>query len=165
GGRPPRGRLDPYGLLPPGTSIAPLVSVVGLLLIAVLTVNIINGRLPFALGASTGGTNDGNGDVLRTPAPSNEVIVPTLPPEVKIPGQFVYAKAGNVWIQEGSYARQLTNSGRDSMPSFSPDGKSVYFIRTKDDAGRWRAEGGGTIRGYYLTIPSLMRVPTDGSAD
>jgi hypothetical protein len=165
GGRPPRGRLDPYGLLPPGTPIAPLVSVVGLLLIAVLTVNIINGRLPFALGASTGGNNDGNGDVLRTPAPSNEVIVPTLPPEVTIPGQFVYAKAGNVWIQEGSYARQLTNSGRDSMPSFSPDGKSVYFIRTKDDAGRWRAEGGGTIRGYYLTIPSLMRVPTDGSAD
>ena len=78
--------------------------------------------------------------------PSNEVIVPTLPPEVVIPGQFVYAKAGNVWIQEGSYARQLTDSGRDSMPSFSPDGQFVYFIRTKDDAGRWRAEGGGTIR-------------------
>ena len=51
------------------------------------------------------------------------------------------------------------------MPSFSPDGQFVYFIRTKDDAGRWRAEGGGTIRGYYLTIPSLMRVRTDGQGD
>ncbi len=166
GGRPPRGRLDPHGLLPPGTPIAPLVSVVGLLLVAVLTVGIINGRLPFVLGASTQANGGGGGgDVLRSVAPSNEVIVPTLPPEVVIPGQFVYAKAGNVWIQEGSYARQLTNSGRDSMPSFSPDGQFVYFIRTKDDAGRWRAEGGGTIRGYYLTIPSLMRVRTDGQGD
>jgi hypothetical protein len=163
GGRPPRGRLDPYGLLPPGTPIAPLVSAIGLVLVAVLTISLINGRLPFVLGASTGGNgNDGGGDVLRTPAPSNQVIVPTLPPEVKIPGQFVYAKAGNVWIQEGSYARQLTDSGRDSMPSFSPDGQFIYFIRTQQKTGRWRAEGGGTIRGYNMTVPTLMRTRTDG---
>jgi len=165
GGRPPRGRLDPYGLLPNGTPIAPLISVIGLLLIAVLTVSLINGRLPFALGASnTGGNGGGGGDVLRTPAPSNEVIVPTLPPEVKIPGQFVYAKAGNVWIQEGSYARQLTSSGRDSMPSFSPDGQEVYFIRTLERPTRWRPNSQSTVRGYLSTIPTLMRVKTDGTA-
>ena len=45
------------------------------------------------------------------------------------PGSIVYAKAGNIWIQTGHDVRQLTNSGRDSMPSFSPDGKDVYFIR------------------------------------
>jgi TolB protein len=163
GGRPPRGRLDPYGLLPPGTPVAPLVSIIGLLVIAFLTVNIINGRLPFALGATTGNSNgNGGGDVLRTAAPSNEVIVPTLPPEVKvpIPGQFVYAKAGNIWIQQGADARQLTNSGRDSMPSFSPDGQSVYFIRTQDKSGRWLVNG--AYRGYYLTVPSLMSTRTDG---
>jgi dipeptidyl aminopeptidase/acylaminoacyl peptidase len=166
GGRPPRGRLDPYGLLPPGTPIAPLVSVIGLLLIAVLTVNVINGRLPFALGSSGGAGNGGDGgDVLRTPTPSDQVIVPTLPPEVKVPGQFVYAKAGNVWIQEGSYARQLTNSGRDSMPSFSPDGQSVYFIRTQERRGGWRPNSQSTVRSYFLTIPSLMRVRTDGQGD
>ena len=50
--------------------------------------------------------------------------------EVKVPGSIVYAKAGNIWIQTGKQANQLTDGGHDSMPSWSPDGKDIYFVRT-----------------------------------
>src|SRR5258705_10857780 len=48
------------------------------------------------------------------------------------------------------------------MPSWSPDGKSVFFIRTVDGIGHWPASG--ILHDYQMTIPSVMRVPADGSA-
>ena len=54
-----------------------------------------------------------------------------VPPEVvTFKGSIVYAKAGNIWVQTGKDAHQLTTGGNDSMPSWSPDGTTVYFIRT-----------------------------------
>ena len=66
----------------------------------------------------------------QTPAPSNVVIVP--PEVVTFKGSIVYAKAGNIWIQTGKDVKQLTKGGDDSMPSWSPDGASIYFIRTTE---------------------------------
>ena len=47
------------------------------------------------------------------------------------------------------------------MPSFSPDGKSVYFVRTRNANGKWSIDG--TIKDYRLDVPTLMRVSVDGS--
>jgi Tol biopolymer transport system component len=89
--------------------------------------------------------------------------VVVVEPEAAFPGSILYAKAGNIWIQSGKDVRQLTTSGTDSMPSWTPDGTQVYFIRTVNEIGTWPSQGDD--RRYAMTIPSVMRVKADGSAD
>jgi TolB protein len=149
--RAPRVR-DPYGLMPDRSWLAPGLSVVGLLIVAFVTLGVLNGNVPFVGGAGSGVSN-------RTPAPSNVVVVP----EVNFPGAIVYAKAGNIWVQEGGDARQLTSGGHDSMPSWAPDGQSVFFVRTTEEQGLWPAQG--TDRHYRMDVPALMRVSLAGSAE
>jgi dipeptidyl aminopeptidase/acylaminoacyl peptidase len=145
------GARDPYGLLPDRSWLAPGLSVIGLLLVGSLTLGVMNGNIPF-----TGGSGNG-GIVTRTAAPSNVIVVP----EVTFPGAIVYAKAGNIWVQRGRDARQLTDGGRDSMPSWAPDGQSVYFVRTTEEQGLWPAQG--TDRHYRMDVPALMRVGVSGA--
>ena len=97
----------------------------------------------------------------RRATPSNVVVVP--PDVVSVPGTIVYAKDGNIWVQKDKDAKQLTTSGNDAMPSFSPDGKTVYFVRTVNGIGHWPS--GGIVRDYQMTIPNVMKVPTDGSSN
>lgn len=147
-----------------GRWIAPVVSIVGLLLIAIVTINLLQGQVPF-IGRASGNNTNGNGAVGGpdvTPAPSNVVVVP--PEIVTFKGSIAYAKAGNIWVQTGKDAKQLTTGGNDSMPSWSPDGSSIYFVRTiESDNGRWPA--GGVVRDYQLATPSVMRIKADGSGD
>jgi Tol biopolymer transport system component len=145
---------DPYGLLPDRSLLAPGLSVAGLALVGLLTLNLMSGSIPF-IGGSGGG--NGGGGPNRTPAPSNVVVVP----QVTFPGSIVYAKAGNIWVQHGQDVRQLTSGGRDSMPSWSPDGTAVYFIRTTDAQGLWPAQG--VDRHYQETVPAIMRVAAKGA--
>ena len=154
---PPRAS---FALGAAGGWLAPLLSVVGLLVVALITLNLLQGGLPFVGGSNGNGNGNGNGGPTKTPAPSNVVVVPDV---VTFKGSLVYAKVGNIWVQTGKQAHQLTGGGNDSMPSWSPDGKDVYFIRTVDGVGRWPAAG--VTREYQLTTPSVMRVPADGSSD
>jgi Tol biopolymer transport system component len=140
-----------------GRWLAPGLSIAGLLIVAYVTLNLLNNNIPFVGGSKANG--NGNGNPAQTPAPSNVVIVP--PEVVSVPGSIVYAKAGNIWIQTGKEAHQLTSGGDDSMPSWSPDGSAVYFIRDVGSDGSWPM--GGVVRDYRLTTPSVMRVKADGS--
>jgi Tol biopolymer transport system component len=152
---PPR---DPYGLGPARPYVGPALAFVALLVAGAITLGLMNGQLPFVGGSRGSGTNGGDNSS-RTPAPSNEVIIE---PEVTFPGTIVYAKAGNIWLQSGAEAHQLTDSGRDSMPSFSMDGKDVYFIR--EGAGHAKHTAGGTYTWFDLETPEIVKVPADGSA-
>jgi Tol biopolymer transport system component len=80
-----------------------------------------------------------------------------------VPGTIVYAKAGNVWVQRGDKPAQLTDGGTDAMPAISPDGAWVYYVRTDPESGRWRVSG--VNRRFRLDVPTLMRIPVDGSAE
>ena len=160
--RPPSGR-DPYGLLPAGTPIAPIVSVVGLVLVAAVSLSLLWGQLPSFGGGGNGDASGGpaatdDPGVMKTPTPSGLVVVPTEEPGLEMPGTIVYAKDGNVWLQADGQAKQLTNSGRDSMPSFSEDGSAVYFVRTRAMEGAWSVNG--VIRKYKMDVPAIMRIPT-----
>jgi Tol biopolymer transport system component len=135
--------------------LGPGLSALGLIVVGALSLGLLTGRLPGLFG---GGGDEPGGGPFRTPTPSNVVVVD---PRADVPGTLVYAKAGNVWVQRGDRATQLTNGGLDSMPAISPDGASVYFVRTKPELGRWRVNG--LSRRYRLEIPSLMRVAADGS--
>lgn len=156
--RPPRSGV-PFRIGPVGSWFAPAASVIGLLLIGVVTLSLLNGDLPFGSGGGngSGGPGDGAG---RTPAPSNVVVVPD---EAAFDGSIVYAKDGNIWIQVDTTATQLTDSGGDSMPSFSPDGEWIYYIRTTLERGYWPARGRPAR--YDIDVPELMRTRTDGSTE
>ncbi|HEX6869317.1 MAG TPA: hypothetical protein VF119_10960 [Candidatus Limnocylindrales bacterium] len=145
-----------------GRWLAPALSVVGLLIIAFVTISLLGNNVPF-VGSTASGNGDGNGEVPAdaTPAPSNVVVVPPKVEEYKVPGSIVYAKAGNIWVQKGKDVKQLTTGGNDSMPSWSPDGKSIYFIRTTEGIGHWPAAN--ILRDYQMTIPSVIRMNADGS--
>lgn len=153
----------PVSLGSTGRWLAPILSIVGLLVVALVTLNLLQGGVPF-IGSSNGnGNRDGSDDggAIQTPAPANVVVVP--PEVVTFKGSIVYVKAGNIWVQKGKETHQLTTGGDDSMPSWSPDGASIYFIRTVSGVGRWPA--GGFNRDYTLTTPSVMQVQADGSGD
>jgi Tol biopolymer transport system component len=154
---------DPYGVGPIGSWIAPVLAIVGLLLVGVVTINLLQGEIPFGLGGGTKGNGDGPGavgDPERTAAPSNVVVVPE---EAAFEGSIVYAKAGNIWIQTDADVRQLTDGGLDAMPSWAADGQWVYFVRTVRDEGKWPVKG--VIEGYDLDVPQLMRVRADGAGE
>src|SRR5512133_3229709 len=137
---------DPYGLLPKGTPLAAIISVVGLLLILVVSLSLLNGDLPFGIGGGNGGGGEPGStsqpEVARTPTPSNIVVVPTPEaPGITVGGMLVYAKDGNIWTQKDGEAKQLTSNGNDSMPSFNEDGTAVYFVRTREADGKWSVNG------------------------
>jgi dipeptidyl aminopeptidase/acylaminoacyl peptidase len=146
---------DPYGLLPDRSLLAPGLSLAGLAIIGVLTVNLMNGSVPF-IGGSGGGNSGGGPN--RTAAPSNVIVVP----DVSFQGSILYAKAGNIWVQHGHEVHQLTTGGQDSMPSWAPDGSAIYFIRTTDAQGLWPAQG--VDRHYQESIPAIMRIDAAGEA-
>jgi Tol biopolymer transport system component len=83
-------------------------------------------------------------------------------PRTNVPGTLVYAKDGNIWVQTRDQAHQLTNSGLDSMPAWSPDGSSVYYISTTPATGNPRWITNGEVRFYNLTYPSLLSIPAAG---
>ncbi|MEZ0241288.1 MAG: hypothetical protein ACAH65_10865 [Chloroflexota bacterium] len=108
------------------------------------------------LGGTLPGLPGGAGPA-RSATPSNVVIID---PRTKIPGSLTYVKSGNVWLQRGDQARQLTISGHDAMPTFSPDGKWIYFVRSEDTGGSIIVNG--VRRPYALSVPSLMRISPEG---
>ena len=152
-----RGTSDPYGLGPARGYVGPVIAGVALLVVAALTFSLMSGQIPFR-GGTPGNGNPGG--PARTPAPSGVVIVE---PEVTFPGSIVYAKAGNIWVQTGKDARQLTASGADSMPSFSPDGEWVYFIRQVTGRGLFPVNG--RLNWYDLATPEIDRIRADGSGE
>jgi Tol biopolymer transport system component len=142
------------------TSVAsyrsPFVASIGLVIAAWLTIGLLTGDLVIP-GAT--GSNAGNQGPLRTPTPSGVIVV--VAPEEPLPGSILYAKSGNLWIQNGDKVRQLTSTGHDSMASFSPDGVWVYYIHTDDQMNLFPIQG--TPRRYAMAIPNLMRIKADGS--
>lgn len=138
---------------------APALSLAGLVIIGILSFGLLGGNLPSLPGNGNG--NDGG--PVRTPTPSNVVIVPPIP---DLAGTFLYVKEGNIWTQSGPDVRQLTDSGRgpdDAMPVWSPDGASIYFVHTQPEQATWLSAG--ELREYNLQIPSLRRIAADGSGD
>lgn len=137
--------------------LGPTLSAIGLVIVAVASFALLGGSLPALPG--TGGPGDPGGPI-RTPTPSNIVVIPD-DPRADIPGSLLYVKDGNVWVQTGDAARQRTIGGADAMPAWSPDGASIYFVRTARETGRWPS--GGQIRTYNLSVPSLVRINADAS--
>jgi Tol biopolymer transport system component len=159
-GARPRAPRDPYGIGPASSYVGPGIAIVALVVIGILTLALLNGQLPIPSSPDHGGNNPGTGSN-ATPAPSNVVIVE---PEPTMKGSIVYAKAGNIWIQDANGAHQLTNAAKgtaDSMPAFSFDGQWVYYIHIVSGGAKFPGGHEGPSN-YDLSTPSLMRIHPDG---
>lgn len=146
-------------------SVAALVSLVGLLVIAVATWGLGSGNLPFVPGAAAAPGASDQPDVERTPTPPDVVEVPTPSPGFVLPGTLVYAKDGSIWIQDANGPTKLVSGNNKysySMPTFSPDGSTVYFVRTRRITSKWIF--GGVLKHYRLDVPTLMSIPTSGGS-
>ena len=164
-GRRPRASAafrDPYGIGPVGGYIGPLLAIAGLVVVAIVTLNLFQGQLPLAssAGNQNGTGNDPGDGPAATTAPSNVVVTP---PDTSFLGSIVYAKAGNIWVQSGTDAKQLTDDGHDSMPAYSANGAWIYFIRVEVTAAKFPTEGNKARSWYDLFTPVLMRMRADGS--
>ena len=147
---------------PVATYIGPLIAVAGLLVVAIVTLNLLQGNIPLLTTPKpgAGGVGGGDGGANATPAPSNIVVTP---PDTVFDGSILYAKAGNLWVQTGTDARQLTNNGNDSMPAYSADGKTIYFIRVRVGTAKFPTEGTKSRSWYDLFTPQLMQMNADGT--
>lgn len=160
-GRGRRSSGDPYGVAAARPFLAPLLSLAGLAVIGLVTLGLLTGNLPFLPSRTTGGPGGGGGGPVvpgQTPSAS---APPVVNPGISIDGRLVYAKAGNLWIQEGSETRQLTTTGRDSQPAWSADGAWVYFIETRHTRVKYPIQGLPVI--YELDYPILTRIRPDGT--
>jgi Tol biopolymer transport system component len=143
--------------------VAPGLAVIGLVIVAIATLNLLQGQIPFLSTAKPGGGGGSgpDGGANATPAPSNVVVTP---PDTVFDGSILYAKAGNIWIQTDTNPRQLTTSGQDSMPTWSADGRLIYFVRVRPGAAKFFIEGRRATRSWYdLFTPQLMQMNADGT--
>ncbi len=165
--RPRRVTGDPYGLAAARPFLAPILSLAGLALVGLVSLGLVTGSIGLPIfpskttgnGGGGGGGSQGTPPPNRTPSPSAPVVVN---PTIQIHGTLVYVKAGNLWIQTGNTTRQLTNTGRDSQPTWSPDGQWIYFIETRETRGYYPISG-GVMTNVDLKYPILSRIHPDGS--
>ncbi len=159
-GRAPRAPRDPYGIGPVAGYVGPAIAVVVLIVVALVSISLFNGQVPLVRSQTPGnGNGDGNG-AQATPAPP-DVVIPV--PKSTFPGSITYAKAGNIWIQTAKEVHQLTKTGNDSMPTFSADGRWIYFIRTVTTGGKFPTGGVQNPSWYDLITPGLLRIHPDGT--
>ena len=168
--RPPRdGERPRVAFRGPTPGVASILSLVGLLLVAVLSFGLLGGSVPSLVPIHKLNPGDVAG---RTP---NPVVVYTPVPVAQPPhvlGTILFVKAGNIWSVSGNdQLTQMTSSGTDQSPTWSPDGSTIYFIRViskKTQVPCQYISAGGCVPGsdvnYTLEYPVLSRMPATAGA-
>jgi Tol biopolymer transport system component len=161
--------------------LAPLLALVGLLFVggaSVWAVSFLGVDLTRVGAEATEAPSPG---VLQSPGPglvaaaSLEPVVvapePTVladiaepPPDDRatVKGTILFSRAGDIWSASGQELRRLTepdSTKSDGSPAWSPDGRSIYFIRTSKRPTANSREGGL----YTLYVTDVWRMKADGS--
>ncbi len=159
--------------LPPvrGGVIPAILSVVGLVLIVVVSLTILaefpvfhSSAAPpqsLAPGATEAPVTINPG---RTVNPSFVVAPPSdLRPTVA--GTILFARLDqNIWAASGTNLTQVSNKGTDSSPVWSPDGQSIYFLQagTKIAQPPWGGTAGNAAH-YTFYYDNVESMKADGT--
>ncbi len=111
------------------------------------------------------GQPDGTPDV--TPEPviddiDTAIVEPPSDERADVKGSILFTRSGDIWSVSGTSLQRLTDSDSiqsDAYPVWSPDGKSIYFIRSTKKVTNKTRPGGK----YTFYTPDLMRMKPDGS--
>lgn len=112
-------------------------------------------------------TPDASGNVPEPPAATatpRPTIVITPPPErtAEVVGSILFTKGGDIYKVTGrSEITGLTRKGIDSAPAWTPDGKRVIFVETRDKTVE--APYSGKLVKYRFFYPNIMSIEADGS--
>jgi Tol biopolymer transport system component len=91
-----------------------------------------------------------------------DVVGPPADERATVTGTIVFSRAGDIWTVAGQELHRLTDADStksDGSPTWSPDGKSIYFIRTTKRPTEDSRPGGL----YTLYTTDLWRMRADGS--
>ncbi|HKZ91871.1 MAG TPA: hypothetical protein VJZ50_07005, partial [Candidatus Limnocylindrales bacterium] len=116
---------------------------------------------------------DASGVPDESPAPSQagvedeptelpDIVGPPPEQRAQVTGTIVFSRAGDIWTVSGQELRRLTDADStksDSGPTWSPDGKHIYFIRTTKRPTADSRPGGL----YTLYTTDLWRMKADGT--
>lgn len=136
--------------------LAPGLSALGLLAVAVLTGSLFAGQLP-PIGPTPSGGATGP-PPLVTPNPS---VVPAH--RTKVLGTILFVKDGNIWSASGDQVSELSAGGSDSSPAWTADGRSIYLIQTRTKQLAFFPYQ-GSVSNYTFHYPVIVRMNADGSA-
>ena len=94
------------------------------------------------------------------------LVVPPSNERADVRGTLVFTRlGGDIWKASGTTLENLTDSSStkaDSSPTWSPDGKHIYFIRSVKKTVR---DGRARLEGKYTLYPTdLWRMNADGSS-
>ena len=127
----------------------------GSILVLVLTLNLLGVNLSDRWWRRARGPDGGNGGTVE----------PTAGPVRRRPARnrrrpsrarSCTPSRGDIWIQTGDKVRQLTTTGQDSMPSWSP-GRHDRLLHP-DDRGDGPVAVQGNDRHYQMTVPNIMSI-------
>lgn len=94
------------------------------------------------------------------PPVAQEVTRPPVEARPEVKGTIVFTRDGDIWSASGKELRRLTSNRSDSSPSWSHDGKHIYFVRETS-----RVPGNSRLGGKYtFYVPDIMRMDSDGSS-
>jgi dipeptidyl aminopeptidase/acylaminoacyl peptidase len=154
--RPPAGLGGLSGL--PNVSIAGVVAAVALAAIGALSFGLLGGPLPDLPIGGRGGA----GDVPNRTPNATQVFTPDLPDKPHVRGTILFAKSGNIWAVTGDDAiSRITNGGHEMFPTWSSDGKTIYYLDIREKKAIVPSEGSDSP--YTLDYPVLSRMAADGS--
>ena len=141
----------------PRIGTAPLLSLAGLVVAAIVTLAV--------LLASPGSSTPANGGTGAQPIATSSPNAPpaSAPERVAVKGTILVVKGGNIWAISGTDPpRRVSTSGNLSSPAWSPDGATLYAIERRTT--RARAPFQGRDVRYTLQYPLVVRIRADGSA-
>jgi Tol biopolymer transport system component len=154
-----RRRAEPVRTRSERRDVAPILSFVGLLIAAVLSFGLLNGQVPVP-----GGGNDGGGisGPRRTPNPS-VIFTPAPPDRVEVRGTILFVQRDSIWSASGTEVRRISGRAVDSMPAWSPDGSTIYYVETREREARVPVPETGRDSTYLLSYPAIMAMTSDGA--
>ena len=135
-----------------GPLVAPLVALFGLMLVAGGSVfaasklDLIDGAaatptpVTAEVTSETGRTYDPNATDTPAPAPTptpQPIPVMTPPPNevATVQGTLLYVRDGDIYSFSGTTSTRMSDQGTNSSPTWSEDGSTIYFVRTKEQRG------------------------------
>jgi Tol biopolymer transport system component len=96
-----------------------------------------------------------------TPEPTEAPLLVTPPPAERpdVKGTILFTRYGDIWAASGLELRRLTSNRSDLSPTWSPDGRYIYFLR-EDIRTTSNSRPGGK---YTLYSSDVWRMNANGS--